>query len=158
MGNTIPTIFGDILAVTRFDLALIWGGAATVIALLAWRWQRLLTATLNPDLAQASGISPRIEQLVLTVALAVTVAVAIKSVGALLIGALLIIPPAAARPIARTPESMALITAALGSFAALGGLEASFRFDTPTGPTIVCVAAALFCISTIVGRWRSRPS
>lgn len=147
-------LFGDILAVTVFDLGLIWAGAAAVIALLVWRWQRLLTATLNPDLAQASGISSRVEQLVLTVALALTVAVAIKSVGALLIGALLIIPPAAARPLARTPEAMALITAGIGSASALAGLGASFQFDTPTGPTIVCVAAALFCLTGLASRLR----
>ncbi|MEP4249161.1 metal ABC transporter permease [Tateyamaria sp.] len=145
-------LFGDILAVTVFDLALIWGGAVAVIALLAWRWQRLLTATLNPDLAQASGISSRTEQLVLTVALALTVAVAIKAVGALLIGALLIIPPAAARPLARTPEAMALITAVFGSLSAIAGLAASFHFDTPTGPTIVCAAAAMFCITALAAR------
>lgn len=90
--------------------------------------------------------------MVLTLALALTVAVAIKAVGALLIGALLIIPPAAARPLARTPESMALITAAIGSAAAVAGLGASFQFDTPTGPTIVCVAAAIFCVSAAVTR------
>ncbi|MEL6809187.1 MAG: metal ABC transporter permease [Pseudomonadota bacterium] len=145
-------LFGDILAVNLFDLALIWGGAAVVIGLLAWRWQRLLIATLNPDLAQSSGISFRSEQLVLTLALALTVAVAIKAVGALLIGALLIIPPAAARPLARTPEAMALITAAIGSVAAVAGLGASFQFDTPTGPTIVCVAAAIFCVSAALTR------
>lgn len=148
-------LFGDILAVNTYDLAMIWSGAAAVIALLVWRWQRLLTATLNPDLAQASGISSRIEQLVLTVALALTVAVAIKAVGALLIGALLIIPPAAARPLARTPEAMALITAAIGSLSAVAGLGVSFRFDTPTGPTIVCVSAALFCITAIFARIRA---
>lgn len=149
-------LFGDILAVTRADLALIWGGAAAVIALMIWRWQRLLTTTLNPDLAQASGISARAEQLVLTIALALTVAVAIKAVGALLIGALLVIPPAAARPLARTPEAMALITAAIGSLSAVGGLGAAFQFDTPTGPTIVCVAAGLFVLSTITERFKGR--
>merc|ERR1711938_200813 len=84
-------LFGDILAVSRGDLAVIWGGAALVLALLAWRWQALLTATLSPDLAHASGIDPRREQLVLTLALAVVVAVAIKVVGVLLIAALLIV-------------------------------------------------------------------
>ena len=145
-------LFGDILAVTRSDLALIWGGAAAGIGLMVWRWQRLLTTTLNPDLAHSSGISARVEHLVLTIALAVTVAVAIKAVGALLIGALLVIPPAAARPLARTPEAMALITAAIGSLSAVGGLGAAFQLDTPTGPTIVCMATGLFAISTIAGR------
>ena len=51
-------LFGDILAVTRGDLAVIWGGAALVVALLAWRWRRLLLATLNEDLAAAAGVDP----------------------------------------------------------------------------------------------------
>ena len=140
-------LFGDILAVGKTDLAVIWGGAALVLALLTWRWSALLTATLNPDLAHASGIDPRREQLVLTLALAVVVAVAIKVVGVLLIAALLIIPAAAARPFARTPEGMALIAVAVAALSVLGGLHASLRFDTPTGPSIVCVAALIFAAS-----------
>lgn len=149
-------LFGDILAVSKTDLALIWLGAAVVVGLILWRWQRLLTATLNPDLAQSSGISARTEQLVLTIALAVTVAVAIKVVGALLIGALLVIPPAVARPLARTPEGMAVITALVGAMSAIGGLGAAYQFDTPTGPTIVCVAAGLFILATLFGARHSR--
>ena len=70
-------LFGDILAVGRMDLAIIWGGALLVLALVAWRWSALLVSTLNPDLAHASGIDPRREQLVLTIALAVVVAVVV---------------------------------------------------------------------------------
>ncbi|MET4101145.1 zinc transport system permease protein [Roseovarius sp. MBR-78] len=137
-------LFGDILAVSRGDLAVIWAGAALVLALLVWRWQALLTATLSPDLAHASGIDPRREQLVLTLALALVVAVAIKVVGVLLIAALLIVPAAAARPLSTTPERMAVIATLIAAASALGGLVASFRLDTPTGPTIVCVAALIF--------------
>ncbi len=143
-------LFGDILAVGRLDLAIIWTGATLVMALMWWRWSALLTATLSPDLAQAAGIDPRREQLVLTLALAVVVAVAIKVVGVLLIAALLIIPAAAARPFAGTPERMALIGAGFGAVSALGGMEAAAAFDTPAGPTIVCVAAAIFAMSSVV--------
>ncbi len=92
-------LFGDILAVSRADLVWIWGGALIVLGLIGWRWQRLLTATVDEDLARASGVDPGRERLILTLALAVTVAVALKVVGALLIAALLIIPAAAARPL-----------------------------------------------------------
>lgn len=145
-------LFGDILAVGRGDLAVIWGGAALVLVLLRWRWSALLAATVNEDLATATGIDPRREQLVLTLALAVVVAVAIKVVGALLISALLIIPAAAARPLAHTPERMALVAAATGTLAAVGGLAAAWYLDTPAGPSIVCVAAGLFLLSTAVRR------
>ena len=142
-------LFGDILAVSRGDLAFIWGGAVLVLGLLVWRWQALLTATLNEDLAHASGIDPGRERLVLVLALALVVAVAIKVVGALLIAAMLLIPAAAARSFARTPEAMAVISIVVGAMAALGGLLASLRLDTPAGPSIVAVAAVLFAVSVL---------
>ncbi|WP_127115761.1 iron chelate uptake ABC transporter family permease subunit [Shimia sediminis] len=146
-------LFGDILAVSTTDLAVIWAGAALVGVLTIWRWSALLTATLNPDLAYASGIDPKREQLVLTLGLAIVVAVAIKVVGALLIVALLIIPAASARPLSRTPEAMALIAALIGGLSALAGLRASFLWDTPTGPTIVCVAAVIFLLTNLSARF-----
>ncbi|MCM2561803.1 metal ABC transporter permease [Lutimaribacter sp. EGI FJ00015] len=137
-------LFGDILAVSRGDLAVIWGGAVLVLALLLWRWQPLLTATLSPDLAYAGGLDPRREQLVLTLALALVVAVAIKVVGVLLIAAMLLVPAATARPFARTPERMALLAVGVAVASVLAGLWASLKFDTPTGPSIVCAAALMF--------------
>jgi len=144
-------LFGDILAVGKIDLVVIWGGAGLVLLLMWWRWSALLTATLNPDLAYAAGINPRREEFALTVALAVVVAVAIKVMGALLIVALMIIPAATARPYAKTPEHMALIATIIGALSAVGGLQLAYSFDTPTGPTIVCLSAMLFALSTIGG-------
>ncbi len=137
-------LFGDILAVGVTDLAVIWGGAVLVLALLVWRWQRLLTATLNEELATSAGIDPRRERLVLTLALAVTVAVSLKVVGALLIGAMLIIPAAAARGLARSPEAMAVLAMLIGTMATLGGLGLSWVADTPAGPSIVSAATVLY--------------
>ncbi|MFK7869604.1 MAG: metal ABC transporter permease [Roseobacter sp.] len=148
-------LFGDILAVSRTDLMVIWGGAVLVVALIAWRWSSLLTATLNEELAYASGLDPKREQLVLTLSLAITVAVAIKVVGVLLIAALLIIPAAAARGLARTPEAMAAIAAVIGAISAIAGLQGAYVFDTPAGPSIVCVAALLFAALNLIG-WRSQ--
>ncbi|MEM5467314.1 metal ABC transporter permease [Celeribacter marinus] len=142
-------LFGDILAVDRMDILGIWLGAALVISLLVWRWQGLLTSTLNPDLATSAGLSPRREQLILSVALAMVVAVAIKVVGALLIAAILLIPAAAARPFAQSPERMAVIAVAIGVLSVIAGIEAAFIFDTPTGPTIVCAAAVVFALGQI---------
>ncbi len=145
-------LFGDILTTTTGDLAVIWGGAAAVLALLGWRWQALLAATLNADLAAAAGVDARREQRMLTLALAIVVAMAIKVVGALLIGALLIVPAATARGFARTPEAMAAGAGALGILAVLAGLAASYQWDAPTGPTIVTAAAAMFLVGALLGR------
>ena len=125
-----------------------------VVALLVWRWQALRTATLNEDLAHASGLNPDRERLVLTLALALVVAVALKVVGALLIAAMLIIPAAAARGLARTPESMAGLAVVIGALAAMAGLALSLWQDTPAGPSIVCMAALLFALAAIFGKMR----
>lgn len=143
-------LFGDILAVGWGDLAVIWGGALLVCALLIWRWDRLLTATLNEDLAYASGVHPGRERLVLVIALALVVAVAIKVVGALLIAAMLIIPAASARAFARAPETMALGAVAMGALAAFAGLAASLHLDTPAGPSIVAAAAVMFAAASVL--------
>ena len=147
--NLETYLFGDVLTVSRFDLVVIWGGALVVAGVLWFHWSALLTATLNPDLATAAGIDPRREQLVLTLLLAAVVAVSIKVVGALLITALLIIPAAAARTFARTPEAMAVLATLIGAISALGGLFMALRLDTPVGPSIVCVAAGIFAVATL---------
>ncbi len=145
-------LFGDILAVGQTDLIVIWCGALMVLSLVVWRWSGLLLSTLNPDLALASGFNPKREQFILTIALAIVVAVAIKVVGVLLIAAMLIVPSATARPFSRTPEMMAVVAAFLGITASLTGLRASYVLDTPTGPTIVCVSATLFLATNALVR------
>lgn len=137
-------LFGDILTVARADLAVIGAGAALVLALLAWRWRALLAATVSDDLARAAGIDTGRERLVLTLALAVTVAVSLRVVGALLIGALLVLPAAAARVLARSPEGMVAGALMVGWGAVGAGLAMSLRWDTPAGPSIVTAAAAAF--------------
>jgi zinc transport system permease protein len=148
-------LFGDVLSVTRMDLAVIWGGGAIVVGILWWKWSAMLTATLSPDLAHAAGINPRRQQLILTLLMAAVVAVAIKVVGALLITALLIIPAATARNYASTPERMAILSMGIGALSAIGGLRLAVILDAPVGPTIICVAAFLFAFSAI-GRQLSR--
>ncbi|MEO1680214.1 MAG: metal ABC transporter permease [Pseudomonadota bacterium] len=140
-------LFGDILTVSRTDLAMVWGGAAAVLGLLIWQWSALLTATVAPDLATASGIDPARAQLTLILALSVIVGVALKVVGVLLIAALLVIPAAAARGLIRSPEAMAVLAAALGCLSVGIGLGASLAFDSPAGPSIVCAATVLFLLS-----------
>ncbi|MBK5933557.1 zinc transport system permease protein [Rhodovulum imhoffii] len=145
-------LFGDILAVSRGDLALIWGGALVVLSLLAWRWNALLTVTVSEDLATASGLVPAREKLVLTLALALVVAVALQVVGALLIVALLIVPPAAARAFVQSPEMMAAGASAVAALSVLGGLWGSLQFDTPAGPSIVVTATLFFVLSLLTRR------
>jgi zinc transport system permease protein len=84
-----------------------------------------------------------------SVALAITVAVAIKVVGALLIATMLIIPAAAAQPLSWTPEGKAITAGLIGILLATVGLRATYVFDTPLGPSIVYVAAIIFIVSGV---------
>ena len=111
-------LFGDILAVSQNDLAIIWIGVILVLLLMYWRWSPLLMSTLNEEMAYASGLNPKRDKIILTLSLAITVAVAIKVVGVLLIVAMLIIPAATARIFARTPDAIAIIAALIGSLSA----------------------------------------
>jgi zinc transport system permease protein len=115
----------------------------------------MLTATLGTDLARANGIDADREAMITTLVMALTVAVAIKVVGALLISAMLLIPAATARSVSRTPEAMAIWATIFGAVAAIGGVTLSFATDAPTGPSIVCVAAVLFAGSLLAGRSRA---
>ena len=92
--------------------------------------------------------------MILTLALAIVVAVALKVVGALLIAAMLIIPAAAARALSRTPEMMAVMATVFGASAALIGLSLSLWQDTPAGPSIVTAAALIFAVAAGVGQIR----
>lgn len=142
-------LFGDVLAVGRDGLATIWLGAACGLALLAAVWRPLVASILHPDLAAAEGAKPWRSQLVYTALVAGVVALGVQVVGMLLIVALMLIPAAAARALARTPEQMALAAAGIGVAAAVLGLHASLWLDVPAGPAIVAAALALFLLSLL---------
>ena len=104
-------LFGDILAMTKMDLAVIWGGGATVLAVLRHIWRPLFAATVNYDLATAEGMRPDLMNIIFMILVAAVIAVSMKLVGVLLITALLIIPAATARRFSVSPEQMAVIAA-----------------------------------------------
>jgi zinc transport system permease protein len=140
-------LFGDILAVSGPDIAWLWTGALLVLALLAWHWRSLVAAAVDEDLALVEGHKVARARLVLMLLVAMGVAAAMKVVGVMLVSAMLIIPAAAARRLARTPEQMAALAVAVGLVAVAAGLGGSWLLDTPSGPSIVTVATALFLAS-----------
>jgi zinc transport system permease protein len=147
--DLIGYLFGDILAVGRGDVMWIWSGAAIALGGLAILWRPLLALTVHADLAAVEGTNVAAVRLAFVLLLALVVAVATKIVGALLVTALLVLPAAAARRFARTPEAMAAIAAAIGGIAVGLGLAASVLFDTPSGPSVVLAASALFVLSLL---------
>ena len=142
-------LFGDILSITTIDLALIWTGGAFILAVLAKIWNPLFAATVSYDLAIAESGKPDQVNLVFMVLMAAVIAVSMKIVGVLLITALLIIPAAAARRFASSPEKMAFVAVIIGIFSVYIGLNGSLEFDTPAGPSIVVAALGCFVLSVI---------
>ena len=140
-------LFGDVLAVTFADLAIIWGGGAGCLVLLAAIWRSLVASALHADLARAEGVRVLPLRLVYVVLMAAIVAAGMKVVGVLLLVALAIIPAAAARALSRTPEQMAVLAALAGVVAGILGLFGSLWLDTPSGPSIVVAATLLFLAS-----------
>ena len=142
-------LFGDILAVSTNDLAVIWGGGATILGLLCYIWRPLFAATVNLDLAKAEGLRPDLTSMLFMVIIAAVIAVSMKLVGVLLITALIIIPAVTARQFTNSPESMAITASIIGVIAVIIGLHTSLEWDTPAGPSIVVAALMLFVISIL---------
>jgi zinc transport system permease protein len=107
-------------------------------------WRPLLALTVHEDLARVEGVPVTVVRFAFMLLIALVIAVALKIVGVLLITSLLIIPAAAARRVATTPEQMALAASLAGAVAVVFGLWGSWTWDTPTGPSIVLAAMALF--------------
>jgi len=143
-------LFGEILAVSRMDLLVIYGGGVAVLAVLAWIWRPLFAATVNREIAEAEGQNPRRADVVFMVLMATVIAIALKIVGVLLITAMLIIPAATARRMVSGPEQMAMVAGIAAVASVVSGLFASLQWDTPSGPTIVVAAVCLFMASLLV--------
>lgn len=150
-------LFGDILAIGNRDLVIIYGLAACGLVLLGVIWRPLLSMTVDEELAATDGVRVVPVHLCFVLLLAVLVAVAMKLVGMLLIMALLIIPAAAARRLAATPEQMALIAIIFGEISVVTGLFGSLQWDLPSGPSIVVVAMLCFLVSLAMTLSRGAP-
>lgn len=150
-------LFGDILAVSRAEIAIIYAGGLVVLAVLAFIWRPLFAATVNRELAAAEDLKPDSVNVVFMLLMASVIAIAMKLVGVLLITALLIIPAATARRFAGGPEQMALIASCIGAGAVVAGLFGSLEWDTPSGPSIVVAALVFFLVSLIPLRTRALP-
>ena len=142
--DLMALLFGDILAVSRLDLLLIFIGGAMVLGLLILIWRPLFAATVNSELASAEGLEPRRYTLMFMLLMAGIIAISMKIVGVLLITALLIIPATAVRRFSTGPEQMAILAAIAGVTAVIAGLFGSLQWDTPAGPSIVIAASLIF--------------
>ncbi|TAK03718.1 metal ABC transporter permease [Patescibacteria group bacterium] len=147
-------LFGSILSVGGGDLALTALAALGIGAWVIHARRSLTFLSLSQESAAVSGVNVRLHTLLLYLSLAAAIVFGVKLVGLILVSALLIIPSAAARQVARTFRGTLIMTVLLSELAMILGLFASIRFDLPSGAPIVLAASGLFAACAIVGRVR----
>lgn len=143
-------LIGDILAVTPQDL--LWLLLALAGTLILWVviYNALLLTSVDSFLARSRGIRTRLVECVFVVTVAVAVMLSIRWVGVMLINALLILPAAAGRNLARTARQHAVLSVLLALFSGLAGLTLSYYLDTSAGASIVLVSALCYAVSLAV--------
>ena len=142
-------LFGDILAVTKNDLIIIWVGGAIILFVLKLIWKPLFASTVNYELADAEGMRPERVNAIFTILMAAIIAISIKMIGLLLITGMLIIPAAMARNISNNPKQMVLFSIIGGLLSVVIGLFGSLEINTPSGPSIITAGLILFILSLI---------
>lgn len=152
-------LFGSVLSVTREDLWLSGALGVVVLLVVGLFFKELLFITFDPEMAQVSGLPARgLYNLLLSV-MALTVVLAIKVVGIILVSAMIVIPAAAAYQLTQGFGTMMAVAVLIGNLSAVTGLLLSVRLDTPSGATMVLTATAFFFLSAMLSprRWRVRP-
>ena len=145
-------LFGDILALTWTDITLTTLTTLGIIALTVAFWRPLLTTFISEDLAKSEGISTTWIKMGFALALGLTIGLLLKTVGALLMTAMLIIPASTGRYLANSPSKMVVAASLIGALSFTLGLWGSYVLDTPTAPMIVVCALGLFMISRLLNR------
>ena len=144
-------LFGDVFAVSVRDLYWVGGGGALCLGILVAQWRSMLVMTIDSDMAAVEGVAVSRLRPLLVFLIAVLIAIAMKIVGLLMIVSLLIIPAAAARRLATSPEAMAIAAALLGVVAVASGMGGAIAWDLPGGPAIVVAAGAIFAGAALLG-------
>lgn len=147
-------LFGDILSVGPQEVWLAFAVSAVVTAAVAVRLDALTLLTASEDLAHVSGIPVRRLNYAFVLVLTVVVALSIRLLGIILVTSLLVIPPAAARNIARNLRQQIVLAVLAGALGGGGGVALSYRFDLPCGPSIVLTSVALFLATLAASRLR----
>lgn len=144
-------LIGDVLAVTPSDLARLLIALVCGVALWVVMYNGLLLSSVNPSLARSRGVHTVVAECAFVVLVAVAVMLSIRWVGVMLINALLIVPAAAGRNLARNSRQHALWSVGLALFSGLAGLFSAYSWNTSAGAAIVLYAAGCYALS-LLGR------
>ncbi len=142
-------LFGSILSVTAADLKIILILSISILAALILFFKEFHFISFDQDMAEASGIPAKILYFLLLNLISLSIVVSLKAVGSMLVLALLVIPAASAEQWATHIRSMMWGSAAIGVFSSWGGMILSYRFDLPSGATIVLLLTAVFSLSVL---------
>jgi len=149
-------IFGNILAVTVSDLWTSLVMAVIIISLLLYFYKELLFITFDPEMAEITGVPVRKLSYLLLSLVALTIVLSIKSVGVVLVSALIVTPAAAAYQLTDNFKTMMVLSIIFGIGASVVGLFLSYWLDTSSGATIVLTATLAFFISSLASPKRKR--
>ncbi len=147
-------LIGDILAITPADLLSLAVALPVGVLLWAAMYNQLLLTSVSPSLARSRGIRIRLVEGAFVVLVAVAVMLSIRWVGVMLINALLILPAAAGRNLARTVRQHAVFTVLIALISGILGLFLAYTQDTSAGASIVLVAALFYVVSLLLRRCR----
>lgn len=151
-------MFGSLLTVTDVDLALLLVVGSGTALLLMWRYNSLLLDSLSPPLARVGGFDPTIAEYVFVVLLSMAIAVSLKIIGALLVEALVLVPAAAARNLARSTRGYLAGSIVIALVTCVSGLVVSTEWRVPTGGAIVLTLSIAFFTTLGISAVRSRLS
>jgi len=137
-------LYGDILALTDWEILSLAGLFVLVFCFLAFAYNRLLFVGVDRNLAHAYGVKTSIYEYIFAALLALVVGFSLRAVGMLLVTALLVVPPASARNVARSGAGVFWWAVLISTTSALAGLFTSVKLDVATGGAVVLYTAGWF--------------
>ena len=155
--NTLNSyLFGAITTVSTTDLVLVGALGVVVVGLSVGLAPQLFAVCQDEEHAKVSGVPVRLLSALISVLAAVTITLAMRTVGLLLVSALMVVPVAAAQQITRSFRSTHFAAMGIGLAVALGGVVSSYQIETQPGPTIVILAILVFGVLAAVGAFLRR--
>lgn len=145
--HLLETLFGDIARVSWFNAAEAIIGGLFILAATITFFNKFSKITFSADLTWGEGLNVHRLNLLFLLLMALTVALGIKIIGALLMGALIILPASAAKNAAASLRMLVLLSIAFGILSVLLGLFLAGAFQLPPGPMVVMISAAIFGLS-----------
>ena len=147
----VPYLFGSILTIDASDVVTIALLGLGIVATLTLLGRVLFAVVVDEESARVAGLPVRLGNSAVAVLTAVTVVAAMRVVGVLLIAALMVLPVASGRVLARSFRSTMVISTAVGVVAVVVGLFAARAWGLAPGGSIVLVAAAVFAVTNLTG-------